>query len=536
MDTAMKNGVLKEFSAIHVETTGETQAHHSCGFFSWHRRLLLALESYLRDQNPRFACVMVPYFDVQTADMTTKPVPSGAGFASFMNIVHNSNDYATFLESIQYGVHNEIHNAVGGIMSTFASPRDPFFYSWHAAIDMYLYTYHMCNFDAPLSEAELLSAPKAFAKASDSCAGVAGIGPDAKIVQNVMVDGKLVDVAEHPTLGRYFKYAGDEMWNYGDVTQLQDYSYSYYLPEIITQQLLSNTQICAGFNAKRPDPDTTTSPTLAPATATSPASSPSSTISPLTESSGSGSFRGSYADDSSYDSGDVESPEDVGYGYNFTEPGHTGIYVVDNSSSSSMYDNTPTDANSGDYWEWTQTTYDGLYERLDGKVDLVLQQMHYAECEAFNKAHGVEDFSADFVQNFHLASNRPICGKKVDDIESGDVVVACTSDNFKPEDVEFADENVIEEIKRNYVPTIISGQYLDSEYLADAQKKATETPVGDASSQSDDYATVAPYNTPTPAPTTVDDAYDSPTPAPTSLDEGYDTPTPATTNEHKLCE
>ncbi|KAG7393162.1 hypothetical protein PHYBOEH_006178 [Phytophthora boehmeriae] len=599
MDTAVKDGVLKEFSAIHVETTGETQAHRSCGFFSWHRRLLLALESYLQDQDPRFACVMVPYFDVQTAyvrqaagecsnifecsdilqdiggnkaeaqqvtltmngqrgqgfpvngkplnddcddngvcgysvrsDLTTKPVPSGAGFVSFMNIVHNSNDYATFLESIQYGVHNEVHNAVGGFMATFASPRDPFFYSWHAAVDMYLYTYHMCNFDAPLSESELLTASKAFAKASDSCDGVAGVGPNAKIVQNVMIDGKLTDVANHPTLGKYFTYAGDEMWNYGDVTELRDYSYSYDLPQIITQQLLSNTQICAGFNVNRSDPDTTAPSTVDPDTSAPTTSTPSTTAPPLTESSESspfrgsysedGSIRGSYAGDSSYGSDDdVGSPEDVGYGYNFTEPAHTGIYVVDNSTSGSTYNDTPTDANSGNYWEWTQTTYDGLYDRLDGNVDLVLQQMHYAECEAFNKVHGVEDFSADFVQNFHLASNRPICGKKVDAIESGDIVVACTSDDFKPQDVEFADEKVIEEIKRDYVPTIISEQYLDSVYMADAQKKAAETSVGGSSSNSGDYATVAPYNTLTPALTTVDDANNSLIPAPA--------------NEHKLC-
>ncbi|POM75420.1 hypothetical protein PHPALM_7482, partial [Phytophthora palmivora] len=67
MDTAIKNGAIKEFAAIHVESNGESQAHRSCGFFSWHRRLLIALESFLRDQDPKFACVTLPYYDVQTA-------------------------------------------------------------------------------------------------------------------------------------------------------------------------------------------------------------------------------------------------------------------------------------------------------------------------------------------------------------------------------------------------------------------------------------------------------------------------------------
>ncbi|KAE8891491.1 hypothetical protein PF005_g5812 [Phytophthora fragariae] len=67
MDVAIKNGAIKQFAAIHVEPNGESQAHRSCAFFSWHRRLLLALESYLRDQDPKYACVTLPYYDIQTA-------------------------------------------------------------------------------------------------------------------------------------------------------------------------------------------------------------------------------------------------------------------------------------------------------------------------------------------------------------------------------------------------------------------------------------------------------------------------------------
>lgn len=130
---------------------------------------MLALESYLRDQDSKFACVTLPYYDVQTAyvrqaagqcnnlyqcssilqeiggnkaqnkevwitqngqsavgfpvtgaplnaecddnnvcgytvrsDMTTKPVPSGAGFTSFLSVVTSSDDYADFLEGIQF--------------------------------------------------------------------------------------------------------------------------------------------------------------------------------------------------------------------------------------------------------------------------------------------------------------------------------------------------------------------------------------------------------------------------------------------------
>ncbi|OWZ09448.1 hypothetical protein PHMEG_00017848, partial [Phytophthora megakarya] len=393
MDTAIKNGAIKEFAAIHVEPNGESQAHRSCGFFSWHRRLLIAMESYLRDQDPKFACVTIPYYDVQTAyvrqaagecanlyecsdilqeiggnkagndkvsltqngktatgypvtgypftddcddknvcgytvrsDMTTKPVPSAAGL-----------EFTTKSTTLWVAPWPHL------------SPRDIFFYSWHAAIDMYLYMYHLCNFGQHLTEEQLLSS-KAFTNATDSCDGISGIGPNAKIVQNVIVNGETMDVADHPTLGKYFSHAGSEMWNYGDVTQLGDYSYVYDLPDIVTQQLLSNNEICAAFNT----------PTSAPSTAP-PTSSPETetpltpgTISPSgsSDSSWSG-INGSDVGSSNSDDVYIDSPDDVGYGYfNDTEvPSHSGIYVVDNSTDGST-DAQPSNANSGDYWQW----------------------------------------------------------------------------------------------------------------------------------------------------------------------------------------
>ncbi|RMX66335.1 hypothetical protein DD238_001693 [Peronospora effusa] len=543
MDIAIQNGVIEQFAAIHVDPNGESQAHRSCGFFSWHRRLLVALESYLRDQDPKFACVTLPYYDVHAAfvrqaakecdnlyecsdilqeiggnkkaqsekvsltlngktstgypidgyplnhncddtkvcgyalrsDLATKPVPSGAGFASFLNTVRSSSDYASFLTNIQFGVHNEVHNAVGGIMVTFASPRDIFFYSWHAAIDMYLHVYHLCHFGMPLTEEQILSASKASTKHSDTCGGASGVGPNAKIVQNVRVNGEIIDISDHPTLGKYFSYAGSEMWNYGDVAQLGDYSYSYELPDIITQQLLSNSQICAAFSS-----------TNVPAT-----SSPITSVSSSSD--------GSYVVNGSTNNGaDVNSSKDVDHGYvhetNVTT--HTDNYVVDdstNASGSARF----LKANSGNYWQWTQTAYDGLYDRFDGNMDLVMQQMQYAECEAFNKDYGIEDFSHEFVENFHLLSTRPICGKTIDEIASGNVTVACITNGFKPDAIEFSDEEVIFKIKTNYESNPIApDESMDAKAIADAQWKAKQTPTGIKATQKDHS-----FTTPTPTST-----------------------------------
>lgn len=181
-------------------------------------------------------------------DLTKRVVPPSAGFSSFQSLIASTSDYASFLEGIQFGIHNEVRDAVGGALATFASPRDVFFYSWHAALDMYLHTYQLCRIGVPLSEDDFKNSTLTFPDATDSAGGIAGVGADSKLVFNVKVNGSVVDISEHPTFGKYFGYVGDDIWNYGDVQQLGDYSYTYELPEVLRQQLLTNADVCTGFN------------------------------------------------------------------------------------------------------------------------------------------------------------------------------------------------------------------------------------------------------------------------------------------------
>ncbi|CAI5706426.1 unnamed protein product [Peronospora effusa] len=130
-------------------------------------------------------------------------------------------------------------------------------------------------------------------------------------------------------------------------------------------------------------------------------------------------------------------------------------------------------------------------------MDLVMQQMQYAECEAFNKDYGIEDFSHEFVENFHLLSTRPICGKTIDEIASGNVTVACITNGFKPDAIEFSDEEVIFKIKTNYESNPIApDESMDAKAIADAQWKAKQTPTGIKATQKDHS-----FTTPTPTST-----------------------------------
>ncbi|DAZ95347.1 TPA: hypothetical protein N0F65_002532 [Lagenidium giganteum] len=617
LDLAIQKGVVSDLAAIHIEDLGETQAHHSCAFFTWHRRMLLAFESYLRDMDPKYACVTLPYYDVHTAyvdaangrcsnmyecseifrdiggpakdseatvvlngqqasgikhtgapfqnscddnnecgyvvrnDLSQRPVPSGAGFTAFQDLVASSQDFATFLEGVQYGMHNEVHNAIGGSMSTFASPRDVVFYSWHSAIDMFLYVYHQCHMGVPVSESEMRSSLQAFSQASQTCGGIQGVDAGSEIVMNIRYNGELIKVTDHPALGQYFAQVGDRMWNYGDTQRLDDYSYSYDLPPVFTEQLLSNTDVCRGV---QPDNQPTDSPTDAPTDAPvdpqtdaptdpptdAPVDPPTDApVDPQTDAPAdppSDDFRRMLGAMENVTTAPSEKPwaqtdvtnspapaisnstnNTINIGAkknsthparqidrNSTKPGRGKGHHARNSAYAVKLD--------GSYWQWMKKTYEGLVKRFDGNMAIVTQQLHVAECMAFNKVFGVREFSDEFVKNFHLTSKRPVCGKQIDKVGEGKVQVAVTTTEFKSQTVEFKSEEVIKAVVQEYKPLAPSqAPLLDPSYVKRAQKKI------------DSYPTSAP-SPKTPSPTS--GAPKSPTPG----TPNPATPTPATTS------
>ncbi|KAF4044445.1 hypothetical protein GN244_ATG03153 [Phytophthora infestans] len=54
------------------------------------------------------------------------------------------------------------------------------------------------------------------------------------------------------------------MWHYGEVTKLGHYSYSYELPDSMTQGLLSYRKSCPAFDANPSAPTGTTTPYAPP--------------------------------------------------------------------------------------------------------------------------------------------------------------------------------------------------------------------------------------------------------------------------------
>jgi hypothetical protein len=385
-------------------------------------------------------------------DLTKRVVPPSAGFSTFQSLIASTSDYASFLEGIQFGLHNEVRDTIGGALTTFASPRDVFFYSWHAALDMYLHTYQLCRIGVPMTEADFKASQLVFTNASESTGGISGIGANSKLLFNVKVNGTTVDISEHPTFGKYFSYVGNEAWNYGDLQQLGDYSYTYELPEVLRQQLLTNADVCTGFNrafaatsdvsktltstnittkstnitttktvtttvirnGTKYTTTTVTKTTVRRNTTTTTKSSLTSWLYNLTARFG---YMYDLSDDSTYVEGYNVTNGYTGYNA-YSANGilttkHQGIIVADTTTKTntikgeSIYGNvttvranvtlnnvttvrdvTASVATSGEYWVWFRTVYEGLKTRFEGNMDLVAQHLQLLEYNTYTSVYG----------------------------------------------------------------------------------------------------------------------------------------------------
>lgn len=126
-------------------------AHGGQNFLAWHREYLAKLEARLILINP---LVTIPYWNwavdravpasiSNPGDLTAWGVTRSFS-ASWLPTPQQVNnalaagvgppDFATFQSAVE-GIHNYVHGAVGGTMSTSRSPADPIFWLHHAFID-----------------------------------------------------------------------------------------------------------------------------------------------------------------------------------------------------------------------------------------------------------------------------------------------------------------------------------------------------------------------------------------------------------------
>ncbi|KAF0701677.1 Aste57867_7898 [Aphanomyces stellatus] len=63
IELAMDRGLCQKFVWLHAERMNNKEAHDTCLFLFWHRKLLVVFESMLRSLGDCFACLTLPYWD-----------------------------------------------------------------------------------------------------------------------------------------------------------------------------------------------------------------------------------------------------------------------------------------------------------------------------------------------------------------------------------------------------------------------------------------------------------------------------------------
>ncbi|TMW59128.1 hypothetical protein Poli38472_007273 [Pythium oligandrum] len=228
---------------------------------------------------------------VPRGDLRTRAIPSSSGFQGLFDQIAFSKDFETFAKAIQMGIHNDMHSALGGFMSTFYSPNDMIFWSWHATIDMLLYIYHQCHLAESMSVDQLRGSLYAFSQDGDC--KYASDAPDAvvngQLIQISEYKGTEYQAADNPVIGKYFQGLGTDIGALLGFKDLGDYSYKYEIPEAFKKFLLLKPELCPAFTdiavsetpapvTSMPPANTTNAPDVTNATTLEPSPAPSQSI------------------------------------------------------------------------------------------------------------------------------------------------------------------------------------------------------------------------------------------------------------------
>ncbi|KAG7392350.1 hypothetical protein PHYPSEUDO_000758 [Phytophthora pseudosyringae] len=158
--------------------------------------------------------------------------PTEASFGSVYQQVFTFNDSGSFTSAVERGIHNAVHNAMGGVMVYFQAPVDPVFYAHHSLIDLLQTIYLKCqNGDEKLflSAAAKRSDPRFWTSCARSGGGTFS-GSDNVTMRALAFDGKTyVNVWQDPNniLYPFFKDLPYKYADYVDAKDLGNYSYAY---------------------------------------------------------------------------------------------------------------------------------------------------------------------------------------------------------------------------------------------------------------------------------------------------------------------
>jgi len=169
--------------------------------------------------------------------------PPACDFTGISNSIAYSKDFEEFTKALQTGIHNEVHNAVGGFMGQMTSPVDPIFWSWHTTIDMLLYSFHKCHVSRSMSEKDVRKSIYGFSQ--DGACKYDSNAPDAIIDGKIVQQSTRVAAQDNQLIGKYFKGLSDNIADY--ISFKGPLTYRYQLSDAMRVQLLQSEDMCPVF-------------------------------------------------------------------------------------------------------------------------------------------------------------------------------------------------------------------------------------------------------------------------------------------------
>lgn len=189
-------------------------------------------------------------------DMWFDPIPPSADGPDLVRDLFGGNrspSLATFWRRLQRGIHDDVHDTIGGFMRTHMSPIDPTFFPWHSTIDLIGFLYETCHYnpetvnkDAFLQnilypgEACLYTndAKKRFPEGVDLALGEMYVKDSNE--SDVRLDSLIGQFWNDPSLGLDFREVALVGW-----LSEQHYRYSYAdIPMELRKLLTNETDLC----------------------------------------------------------------------------------------------------------------------------------------------------------------------------------------------------------------------------------------------------------------------------------------------------
>ncbi|OEU19209.1 tyrosinase [Fragilariopsis cylindrus CCMP1102] len=193
-------------------------------------------------------------------DMWFDPIPHEVTILNTTNIVDlfESSNRVEFWEKLHHGIHDAIHDTIGGFMRTNASPIDPIFMPWHSTMDLFDYIWETCYYnsnDIDNDNIEIATNGNGNENGSNTCTytkearnffpNISVLDKDDEVYMKL---NNKTDIRDDPLIGRYFSFQADDMkfinfLNIQNLNQHQRFRYAD-IPKEFIDVLANNTQLC----------------------------------------------------------------------------------------------------------------------------------------------------------------------------------------------------------------------------------------------------------------------------------------------------